>query len=84
MAISTAVTSYNFNLTLRTSDYTVTESFAPVFTSDCGMNDASAIAFANAFLNLPLPEGTIAEAWVTRHEVDATQTDADLSTGTFS
>lgn len=83
MPTSESATTYNFNLTLRRIDNSANEGAIVVFTSGCGMTDELAITLANTFLALPVPEGTMAEAWVTRHQTSEIQSDGDLANGVF-
>lgn len=83
MPTTVNATTYNFNLGLRRLDNSANEAAYPVFTSACGMTDELAIALANLFLTFPVPEGTVAEAWVTRHQTDETQSEGDLVNGVF-
>jgi len=83
VSTSQVSTTYNFNLSVGDADGNGNAQY-PIFTSDGGMTDEGAVAFANAFLALPWPDGFTARAWVTKHENDETQSEADLTTGTFS
>lgn len=83
MPTSASATTYNFNLTLRRLDNSANEGALVAFTSACGMTDELAISLANLFLAIPVPQGTVAEAWVTRHQTNETQSEADLANGVF-
>lgn len=77
MSTTAEQTRYMFSFSVAKGDNT--DNGTLTLTSDTGVTDAVALSLAEAFNGLAWPAGTVAAAWVTKHDVTEVQSEGDLS-----